>query len=85
MGWVWVYMYGVLVPNLIRGHTLMTSTQRGMSPVQMDACGPGKGVYSMWTSTQREPTEVMLSSHAKKAALFLDQNFWASCFNFIFN
>ena len=36
----------------------------------------GGGVSSMWTSTQKKRTDVLLSSsHAKKMAFSLDQNF----------
>jgi len=37
----------------VRGHPFMTTTRRGEGQAQVDACGRGRGVSAMWTSTQK--------------------------------
>jgi len=46
---------GNIGPMWIWGHPFMTSTRRGEREVkaQVDACGRGRGLSPMWTSTQK--------------------------------
>ena len=56
----------------------MTSTRRGRG-VRLRHADGGRGVSSMWTSTQKisklEPTDIILSSSHTKKLTFVDQNF----------
>ena len=62
--------------NAVRGHPFMTFTRKGRGQVQMVACGWWRRGSAPGVCPHRklEPTDVFLSSYAKKLA-FLYENF----------